>query len=274
MVNAWFGERVHFIQPSNSKEIPPTPQWVQQSCTESALPPALSLLDTRCPSPSTALSPAPGTPTRKISASEFDRPLRPIVVKDSEGTLTFVSDTDREAVPVRGSVMGEGGVGNRDSRTRSGSEGDRCSRLLELVKDVSSHLDVTLLCHKIFLHINELIAADRYSLFLVGEDSSNKKFLVSRLFDVAEGSTLEESCSSCIRLEWNKGIVGHVASTGQLLNIRNAYEDPRFNAEVDLITGYKTHSILCLPIKNHRDEVMRSIHYMQCFNFTSSLPAW
>lgn len=34
-------------------------------------------------------------------------------------------------------------------------------------------------------------------------------------------------------------------------------QDSRFNAEVDLITGYKTHSILCLPIKNHRDEVSR-----------------
>uniref|UniRef100_A0A7N8YK87 Phosphodiesterase n=1 Tax=Mastacembelus armatus TaxID=205130 RepID=A0A7N8YK87_9TELE len=186
------------------------------------------------------IHPAPGTPTRKISASEFDRPLRPIVVKDSEGSLTFLSDSERETVPLRGTSNG----------------GDRCARLLELVKDVSSHLDVTALCHKIFLHINELIAADRYSLFLVGEDSSNRKFLVSRLFDVAEGSTLEESSSSCIRLEWNKGIVGHVAATGQPLNIKNAYEDPRFNAEVDLITGYKTQSILCLPIKNHRDEVV------------------
>uniref|UniRef100_A0A665UAC5 Phosphodiesterase n=1 Tax=Echeneis naucrates TaxID=173247 RepID=A0A665UAC5_ECHNA len=216
MVNAWFAERVHTIH----------------------------LLDNRSPSPATVSSPAPGTPTRKISASEFDRPLRPIVVKDSEGSLTFLSDADRETVPIWGPVMG------------GGSGADRCTRLLELVKDVSSHLDVTALCHKIFLHINELIAADRYSLFLVGEDSSNRKFLVSRLFDVAEGSTLEESSNSCIRLEWNKGIVGHVAATGQVLNIKNAYEDPRFNAEVDLITGYKTQSILCLPIKNHRDEVV------------------
>uniref|UniRef100_A0A8C9Y7J2 Phosphodiesterase n=1 Tax=Sander lucioperca TaxID=283035 RepID=A0A8C9Y7J2_SANLU len=214
MVNAWFAERVHSIQTSASKENP-AQQRAHQSSTDST----------------------PGTPTRKISASEFDRPLRPIVVKDSEGSLTFLSDADRESVPL-------------------GSGGDRCARLLELVKDVSSHLDVTALCHKIFLHINELIAADRYSLFLVGEDSSNRKFLVSRLFDVAEGSTLEESSSSCIRLEWNKGIVGHVAATGQPLNIRNAYEDPRFNAEVDLVTGYKTQSILCLPIKNHRDEVV------------------
>lgn len=93
------------------------------------------------------------------------------MVKDSEGSLTFLSDTDRETVPLRGTAMGEGVAGSGNGGGcggDGGSGGDRCARLLELVKDVSSHLDVTALCHKIFLHINELIAADRYSLFLVG----------------------------------------------------------------------------------------------------------
>uniref|UniRef100_A0A6Q2XBQ5 Phosphodiesterase n=1 Tax=Esox lucius TaxID=8010 RepID=A0A6Q2XBQ5_ESOLU len=227
MVNAWFAERVH--SPSDS------------SCLASSLP-------------------APGTPTRKISASEFDRPLRPIVVKDAEGSLTFLCDTEPDRGDIRTPMpfrTQQGGVPAGMTGEVGSARGlDRCARLLELVRDVSSHLDVTALCHKIFLHINELIAADRYSLFLVGEDSSNRKFLVSRLFDVAEGSTLEEVSNSCIRLEWNKGIVGHVAATGQPLNIKNAYEDPRFNAEVDQITGYKTQSILCMPIKNHREEVV------------------
>ncbi|XP_032438569.1 cGMP-specific 3',5'-cyclic phosphodiesterase isoform X3 [Xiphophorus hellerii] len=251
MVNAWFAERAHTIQPSVPKENCSQQRTHQSSSDLCPSSNSTTLLDNCCPSPATVPSPAPGTPTRKISASEFDRPLRPIVVKDSEGSLTFLSDSERKPVPLCGSVMGEGGGDDG-----SGREVDRCTRLLELVKEVSSYLDVTALCHKIFLHINELITADRYSLFLVGEDSSNRKFLVSRLFDVAEGSTLEESSTSCIRLEWNKGIVGHVASTGQLLNIKNAYEDPRFNAEVDLITGYKTQSILCIPIKNHRGEVV------------------
>ncbi|XP_068164060.1 cGMP-specific 3',5'-cyclic phosphodiesterase isoform X2 [Antennarius striatus] len=262
MVNAWFSERVHCIQ-SSSRDSPPQrtpPSSSDPAASSTITPPTLSYLDNRCPSPASIPSPAPGTPTRKISASEFDRPLRPIVVKDAEGSLTFLSDADREAAPLWGTVMGEGGGGSGGgcggAGGGAGGGGDRCTRLLELVKEVSSHLDLTALCHKIFLHINELIAADRYSLFLVGEDSANRKFLISRLFDVAEGSTVEESSSNCIRLEWNKGIVGHVAATGQPLNIRNAYEDPRFNAEVDLITGYKTQSILCLPIKNHRDEVV------------------
>ncbi|XP_052457173.1 cGMP-specific 3',5'-cyclic phosphodiesterase-like isoform X2 [Carassius gibelio] len=243
MVNAWFAERVHSIQPSREGSNAPTE-------------PLSALHQTDAPSP----SPAPSTPTRKISASEFDRPLRPIVVKDAEGSLTFLSDTERVQMllpppqrPGFGNKTDEGG-GIMNSGVHE--YGDRCARLLELIRDVSSHLDLTALCHKIFLHTHELIAADRYSLFLVGEDSSNRKFLVSRLFDVAEGSTLEEASNSGIRLEWNKGIVGYVAATGQPLNIKNAYEDPRFNAEVDQITGYKTQSILCLPIKNHREEVV------------------
>ncbi|XP_036843660.1 cGMP-specific 3',5'-cyclic phosphodiesterase isoform X4 [Oncorhynchus mykiss] len=272
MVNAWFAERVHSIQPSSSSSSSSssketlTPQRPTQPsdspCLAFSLPPSLGLNDGRSPSPSP--SPAPSTPTRKISASEFDRPLRPIVVKDAEGSLTFLCDAEPDRGDIRTPMpfrTQQGGVGlgipaGMMDEVGSARGLDRCARLLELVKDVSSHLDVTALCHKIFLHINELIAADRYSLFLVGEDSSNRKFLVSRLFDVAEGSTLEEVSNSCIRLEWNKGIVGHVAATGQPLNIKNAYEDPRFNAEVDQITGYKTQSILCLPIKNHREEVV------------------
>ncbi|XP_039546807.1 cGMP-specific 3',5'-cyclic phosphodiesterase isoform X2 [Pimephales promelas] len=235
MVNAWFAERVHSIQPA--REAPKAPQ---ESLTGHH--------------PADAPSPAPSTPTRKISASEFDRPLRPIVVKDAEGSLTFLSDAERVQMPLPPSQRAD--VGGGIMHSGDPQNGDRCARLLDLVRDVSSHLDLTALCHKIFLHTHELIAADRYSLFLVGEDSSNRKFLVSRLFDVAEGSTLEEASNSGIRLEWNKGIVGYVAATGQPLNIKNAYEDPRFNAEVDQITGYKTQSILCLPIKNHRDEVV------------------
>uniref|UniRef100_A0A8C9NWT2 Phosphodiesterase n=1 Tax=Spermophilus dauricus TaxID=99837 RepID=A0A8C9NWT2_SPEDA len=227
MVNAWFAERVHTI-PLCRDGVRGHPE----SCS--------------CPLPPSprADSSAPGTPARKISASEFDRPLRPILVKDSEGAVSFLSDAGKqEQMPL--------------TPPRFDSDaGDQCSRLLELVKDISSHLDVTALCHKIFLHIHGLIAADRYSLFLVCEDSSNDKFLVSRLFDVAEGTTLEEASNSCIRLEWNKGIVGHVAALGEPLNIKDAYEDPRFNAEVDQITGYRTQSILCMPIKNHREEVV------------------
>ncbi|XP_078258532.1 cGMP-specific 3',5'-cyclic phosphodiesterase isoform X4 [Rhinoraja longicauda] len=222
MVNAWFAERVHTSN-ETARDV--------NSMHHKAWPEILT----------------PGTPTRKISASEFDRPLRPILVKDSEGALTFVFDSNKkDHMPLKVHKPG----------CETTPVNDQCSRLLELVKDISTHLDVAALCHKIFLHINEVIAADRYSLFLVHEDSSNERFLVSALFDVAEGSTPEEASNNCIRLEWNKGIVGYVAATGEPLNIKDAYKDSRFNAEVDQFTGYKTQSILSMPIKNHKGEVV------------------
>ncbi|KAJ3142019.1 hypothetical protein HK100_003882 [Physocladia obscura] len=58
----------------------------------------------------------------------------------------------------------------------------------------------------------------------------------------------EERNVANIRLKIGTGIAGYVALTGKGLNIRNAYEDPRFDRSQDLKTGFKTKSILCLPI--------------------------
>ena len=44
------------------------------------------------------------------------------------------------------------------------------------------------------------------------------------------------------------GIAGYVAETGETLNVRDAYNDPRFNRAIDEQTGYSTKSILCMPI--------------------------
>lgn len=43
------------------------------------------------------------------------------------------------------------------------------------------------------------------------------------------------------------GIAGIVATSGQILNITDAYKDDRFNRGVDQVTGYVTKSILCMP---------------------------
>ena len=42
-----------------------------------------------------------------------------------------------------------------------------------------------------------------------------------------------------LRFPMSTGVAGHVATTGETLNIVNAYEDPRFNQDVDLKTGCK-----------------------------------
>jgi GAF domain-containing protein len=56
-----------------------------------------------------------------------------------------------------------------------------------------------------------------------------------------------------------KGIIGTVAQTGQAINIRDAYQDSRFNTDVDKRTGYHTTSMLCMPVLNPSHEVIAAL---------------
>ncbi|XP_060580417.1 cGMP-specific 3',5'-cyclic phosphodiesterase-like isoform X2 [Ruditapes philippinarum] len=129
---------------------------------------------------------------------------------------------------------------------------------MELIRDIASELDVNVLCHKILRNVSVLTGSDRGSLFLV-RGSKDNRLLVSKLFDVTENSTLEDSLhteETEIKIPLGKGIVGTVALTKEAVNIKDAYEDPRFNKDIDIKTGYRTHSILCMPIQNHDNEVI------------------
>ncbi|KAI9188461.1 uncharacterized protein BJ171DRAFT_420001 [Polychytrium aggregatum] len=46
----------------------------------------------------------------------------------------------------------------------------------------------------------------------------------------------------------NRGISGYVATSGKIMNIKDVYDDPRFNNAIDIKTGYRTKSMLCVPI--------------------------
>ncbi|XP_056903483.1 cAMP and cAMP-inhibited cGMP 3',5'-cyclic phosphodiesterase 10A isoform X1 [Takifugu flavidus] len=103
------------------------------------------------------------------------------------------------------------------------------------------------LLEHIMIYAKNLVNADRCALFQV--DHNNKE-LYSDLFDIGEeneGRPVFKKTKE-IRFSIEKGIAGQVARTGEVLNIPDAYADPRFNREVDLKTGYTTRNILCMPI--------------------------
>ena len=90
---------------------------------------------------------------------------------------------------------------------------DQGQLFLELVKDISTELDVNILCHKILINVCLLTQGDRASLFLV-RGTANNKYLVSKLFDVTRGSSVTETVQSehdRIVVPFGKGIVGSVA---------------------------------------------------------------
>lgn len=94
---------------------------------------------------------------------------------------------------------------------------------------------------KIMNYAKKLVNADRASLFLLDTKTYE---LYARIFDTGKEHVPQKE----IRFPMDKGVAGHVASTGQVLNITDAYNDGRFNREVDMQTGYRTKSILCMPI--------------------------
>ena len=68
---------------------------------------------------------------------------------------------------------------------------------------------------------------------------------------VAQQSELTE-----IRIPLSDGLAGHVALTGEVLNIRHAYQDDRFLPLVDRQTGFKTETVLCAPIINRKGDII------------------
>jgi len=96
------------------------------------------------------------------------------------------------------------------------------------------------------LKIGEILDADRVSLFLVDEARGE---LFSKIAQHEGERPLD------IRIPLGAGIAGHVAATGRPMNIADAYAEPLFNRAVDHQTGYRTQTILCVPIVDRRGRV-------------------
>jgi phosphoserine phosphatase RsbU/P len=128
---------------------------------------------------------------------------------------------------------------------------EKLSILVESSKAMSSTLDLSELLSRILDIAKSQTDAERGTLFLVDEKAAEIWSLI------AHGLEKQE-----IRLPLGKGIAGHVAKTGDVVNIPDAYADPRFNPDVDKRTGYHTRNILCLPIRNKAGKIIASLQLL------------
>lgn len=94
-----------------------------------------------------------------------------------------------------------------------------------------------------------LVSADKASLFLID------KVKYELIFHITSDEALRE-----MRLPLNrKSLAGYVAMTGETLRIDDVYEISedapfKFNNEIDKQTGYRTKSVLALPMIDHKNE--------------------
>ncbi len=112
------------------------------------------------------------------------------------------------------------------------------------------------------LKIGQILQADRTTIFLVDDEKGQLWSKIIR----GEGEPPLE-----IRIPMRVGILGHVAMTGEVLNIEDAYAHPLFNAEVDEHPGDRTQTLLCVPIFHSKDRD-RVVAVVQLSNKAGDVP--
>lgn len=117
--------------------------------------------------------------------------------------------------------------------------------LREVGLALGTTFDVDELLELILDKINDAVEADRATLYLLDEATGH---LLSR---IVQGDGVRQ-----IRLKVGQGIAGHVAKTSKPLLVGDPYADPRFNPAHDGATGYRTRSILAVPMKDHLGRTM------------------
>jgi sigma-B regulation protein RsbU (phosphoserine phosphatase) len=119
------------------------------------------------------------------------------------------------------------------------------SLLFEATRLLNSTLDLAELLELILKIARTEVNADRGSVFLVDHQHSQLWSIVASGLDHQE-----------IRIPFGSGVAGRVAQTGETINTDDAYTLPYFEASFDQRFGYRTRSLLSLPIRHHSGQVV------------------
>jgi phosphoserine phosphatase RsbU/P len=115
--------------------------------------------------------------------------------------------------------------------------------LLEMARALGTTCDLDRLLQMVIRYSMELLDAERATLFLYDRQ---KEELYSR---IAEGT--EE-----IRISINTGLAGAAARSLEIINVPDAYKDPRFNQDIDKNTGYRTRNLLSCPLTDYNGKLV------------------
>ena len=124
----------------------------------------------------------------------------------------------------------------QESRTRA---------IMEVGRSLTAISDIDELLLLIVDRVTVMMDADRSTIFLVDEDRGE---IWSK---VAQGEEITE-----IRMPMGKGIAGWVIQNGKNINIKDVYQDERFNPDIDKSTGYHTESLLCVPLRGKQGNTL------------------
>jgi Nif-specific regulatory protein len=115
---------------------------------------------------------------------------------------------------------------------------ERLSTILQICQKMNSQRDLGTLLDLIAREATSLLDCDRASIFLLDRERNE---VWSK---VALGS------DEILRFDARRGIAGTCVLTGAVVNVSDAYSDPRFYAAIDDRTGYRTRNLLAVPMRD------------------------
>ncbi|MBN1545754.1 MAG: sensor domain-containing diguanylate cyclase [Syntrophaceae bacterium] len=122
-------------------------------------------------------------------------------------------------------------------------ENEKLIACLEVGKLLTSTLELTDILGLVMTKVSQLIDAQNWSLLL-------RNPLTGELtFEIAVGT--HGNLIKGLSLAPGEGIAGYVAETGNPLFAVNVQDHPRFSPKIDVLTDFRTESMVCLPLKIH-----------------------
>jgi len=104
--------------------------------------------------------------------------------------------------------------------------------------------------------LGEVAGADRSSLFVVDEERFQLRLAVAK----TDGPPLD------VRMPLGHGVAGLAWTRGVPIRVEDAYAFPHFNREVDAVSGYRTQSLLCVPIRGPAGRVSAVVELLNAID--------
>jgi len=124
--------------------------------------------------------------------------------------------------------------------------------LYSVISQLVHHTEINTLFNFIAQSISDLLNAERSSIFLVNKESNILWTIVAGELEIRE-----------IVLPIGKGIAGYVAKTGQIVRINDdVYKDERFLPDIDQKTGFRTKTILAVPVVDKSNNIIGVIEVL------------
>lgn len=110
-----------------------------------------------------------------------------------------------------------------------------------IAKSITSSLELSKVTEAIMQQVESFFQPNNWSVLIIDETTQELFFFIAKGINI--------QLAQNFRLDKGEGMAGHVARTGQSIIIYDAQQDPRFSKKIDEALGYKTHSLIAVPIK-------------------------